>query len=242
MTTRHKLFATWKNRVSPTQSLTLARAAVQATVRTEGLFELSVSPSMTALASVAQATVNKLAITAQNMGWDDTHSLTGETSASDLTDIGCRYVILGHCERRLYLGETNDMIARKLQTAFTHQLTPILCVGDTLEQHHAGRFEAPIGRSWRYCCASITGPAARFSSPTSRPGRSALATNLGNANQTKRETGIASSALSSPPNSVKASRPTRPCSTAAASPPATPTPISPAPISTAAWSAPQAKS
>jgi len=99
---------------------------------------------MTALASVAQATADKVAVTAQNMDWDDTHSLTGETSASDLTKIGCRHVILGHPERRLYLGEINDLIARKLQTAFTHQLTPILCVGDTLEQHQAGRSEDAV--------------------------------------------------------------------------------------------------
>jgi triosephosphate isomerase len=144
MTTRHKVFATWKNRVGPAQSLTLARTAIQAAARTKGLFELSVCPSMTSLASVAQATADTLAVTAQNMGWDDTHSLTGETSANDLTDIGCRYVILGHSERRLYLRETNDMIARKLQTAFTHQLTPILCVGDTLEQHQAGRSEEAV--------------------------------------------------------------------------------------------------
>jgi triosephosphate isomerase len=144
MMTRHKLFATWKNRVNLAQSLVLADGAVQAAVRTEGLFELSVCPSMIALASVAQATAGKVAVTAQNMGWDDTHSLTGETPASDLIEIGCRYVIVGHSERRLYLGETNDMIARKLQTAFTHQLIPILCVGDTLEQHQAGRSEQAV--------------------------------------------------------------------------------------------------
>jgi triosephosphate isomerase len=144
MTTRNKLFATWKNQVSLAQSLALARAAVEAAVRTEGLFELSVCPSMTALAPVAQATANQVPVTAQNLGWDDTHSLTGETSASDLTAIGCRYVIVGHSERRLYLGETNDMVARKLQTAFTHQLTPILCVGETLDQHDAGRSETAV--------------------------------------------------------------------------------------------------
>jgi triosephosphate isomerase len=144
MTTRHKLFGTWKNQVRMAKSLTLARVAVAAAVRTEGLFELSVCPSMTALASVSRVTADKLAVTAQNVGWDDKHSLTGETSASDLTDIGCRYVILGHSERRLYLGETNDMIARKLQTAFTHQLIPILCVGDTLEQHEDGRSEKAV--------------------------------------------------------------------------------------------------
>jgi triosephosphate isomerase len=135
----NKLFATWKNQESLAQSLTLAGAAVEAAARTEGLFELSVCPSMTALASVARECVDKVATTAQNMGWDDPRSLTGETSATDLTDLGCRYVINGDSERRRYLAETNDMIARKLRTAFAHRLAPILCLGDSLEEHRAGR-------------------------------------------------------------------------------------------------------
>lgn len=144
MTARHKLFATWKNQVSLAQSLTLAAAAVEAAVRTAGLFEVSVCPSMTALVPVARLCGDKVAVTAQNMGWDDSISLTGETSATDLTDLDCRYVILGHSERRRFLGETNDMIARKLQTAFVHQLTPILCIGDTLDEHRAGRSETAV--------------------------------------------------------------------------------------------------
>lgn len=144
MTGRHKLFATWKNQVSLEQSLTLTAAAVEAAASTEDLFELSVCPSMTALASVARMSTDKVAVTAQNMGWDDPRSLTGETSATDLTDIGCRYVILGHSERRAYLGETNEMIARKLQTAFAHRLIPILCIGDTLEEHRTDRSEEAV--------------------------------------------------------------------------------------------------
>lgn len=97
MTGPNKLFATWKNQVSPAQSLTLAGAAVDAAARTEGLFELSVCPSMTALASVARECADKVATTAQNMDWDDPRkSLTGETSATDLTDLGYRHVIIGH--------------------------------------------------------------------------------------------------------------------------------------------------
>jgi triosephosphate isomerase len=144
MTMRHKLFATWKNHVSLTQSLALAAVAADATDQTQGLFELSVCPSMTALVSVAEACADNVPVTAQNMGWDDSGSLTGETSATDLTDIGCRYVILGHSERRHELGETNDMIARKLQTAFAHRLTPILCIGDTLDEHRAGESEVAV--------------------------------------------------------------------------------------------------
>ena len=92
--------------------------------------------------SLAQSVT--LAVTAQDMGWDDRHRLAGERSASDPMDIGCRHATLGHSERRLYLGETNDMIAPELQTAFTHQLAPILCVGDTLEQHAAGWSEDAV--------------------------------------------------------------------------------------------------
>ena len=141
---RRKLFATWKNQVSLAQSVTLAAAAVDAAAATEGLFELSVCPSMTALVPVARVCAGRVAVTAQNMGWDDARSLTGETSATDLADLGCRYVILGHSERRRYLGETNDMIARKLQTAFAHRLTPILCIGDTLTEHDSGRSEVAV--------------------------------------------------------------------------------------------------
>ncbi len=150
MTMRHKLFATWKNQVSLQQSLLLAAVAVDASAAIAGLFELSVCPSMTALAPVAAVTsvtegaANTVALTAQNMGWDGPRSLTGETSAADLTNLGCRYVIVGHSERRRFLGETDDMIARKLQTAFTHGLTPILCVGDTREDHQAGRSDAVV--------------------------------------------------------------------------------------------------
>lgn len=63
-------------------------------------------------------------------------------------NLGCRYVIVGHSERRRFLGETGDMIARKLQTAFAHRptpiLSPILCVGDTREDHQAGRSDAVV--------------------------------------------------------------------------------------------------
>jgi triosephosphate isomerase len=139
MTAPHKLFGTWKNQVGLARSLALTAVAVDAAAETDPLFELSVCPSMTALAAVARLCQGKVAVTAQNMGWDDTHSLTGETAATDVTDLGCRYVILGHSERRLYLGESNEMIARKLQTSFAHGLAPILCIGDTAAEHRAGR-------------------------------------------------------------------------------------------------------
>ena len=73
--------------------------------------------------------------------WSD---FWGNSRPTGVKDIGARYGLVGHSERRLYLGETNEMIAWKLQTALTHQLTPILCVGDTLEQYQAGRSEDAV--------------------------------------------------------------------------------------------------
>jgi triosephosphate isomerase len=144
MTTPHKLFATWKNQVGMRRSLDLVAVAVECGPRCRDLFELAVFPSMTALASVAAVTTSDVAVGAQNVVWDDTNSFTGETSASDLYEIGCKYVILGHSERRLYLGETEAMIGQKVATAFSHLLTPVLCVGETFDQHRTGRSEQVI--------------------------------------------------------------------------------------------------
>lgn len=144
MTAPSQPFATRKNQVRVAQSLPLAGAAVDAAARTEGLFELSVCPPMTALTSVARGCADKVATTAQTMAWDDPRSLTGETSATDLTDLGRRNVIIGHSERRGYLAETDDMIAQELRTAFAHRLAPILCLGDSLEEPRAGSPEGAV--------------------------------------------------------------------------------------------------
>jgi triosephosphate isomerase len=145
-TTRHKLFATWKNQVGLRRSLDLSAAAVEYGPRCQGLFELTVCPSMTALAPVAEVITGNVVVAAQNLVWDDTNSFTGETSASSLSDIGCKYVIVGHSERRQYLGETDEMIGRKLSTAFAHLITPVLCLGETFAEHQDGQFEQVVRR------------------------------------------------------------------------------------------------
>ena len=77
-------------------------------------------------------------LAAQNMYWEEDGAYTGEVSGRMLQDLGCRYVILGHSERRQLLGETNEMVNRKVHSALKYQLQPILCLGETLEdrEHH----------------------------------------------------------------------------------------------------------
>ena len=77
---------------------------------------------------------SQVALGAQNMFWTDRGAYTGEIGPSMLIDVGCRYVILGHSERRQILGETDVNINRKVKAALEAELIPILCVGETLQE------------------------------------------------------------------------------------------------------------
>jgi len=71
---------------------------------------------------------------------------TGEVSPSFLQELGVRYVIVGHSERRQYLKETDDMVQQKVLAALAHGLTPVLCVGETLAERNAGRAHITVAR------------------------------------------------------------------------------------------------
>src|SRR5687768_14987516 len=81
---------------------------------------------------------------AQNVSQFEGGAYTGEVSGAMLVDFGCRYVIVGHSERRTLLGETSERVARKYEAARKAGLTPILCVGETLEQREAGSTEETV--------------------------------------------------------------------------------------------------
>lgn len=101
--------------------------------------EVVVCPPFTALDAVA-AECSDLGISlgAQNLHWEASGAFTGEISPVMLKDVGCKYVIIGHSERRQYFGETNETVNAKIKAALEHKLTPILCVGETLEQRETG--------------------------------------------------------------------------------------------------------
>lgn len=87
---------------------------------------------------------------AQNVHWEDSGAYTGEISGTMLTEIGVRYVIVGHSERRQYFGETDETVNRRLLAAQRHGLTPILCVGETKAQRDAGETENIISKQLTY--------------------------------------------------------------------------------------------
>lgn len=82
---------------------------------------------------------------AQNVSQHASGAHTGEVSARMLKDLGCRYVIVGHSERRAMMHESSEIVAEKVSAALQEELTPILCVGETLEERTSGRMEAVIG-------------------------------------------------------------------------------------------------
>ena len=80
-----------------------------------------------------------LKLGAQNCFWEKSGPFTGEISTLMLKDLNCQYVILGHSERRRYLGETDEMINKKLKAALKANLKPILCIGETEQEKRAGK-------------------------------------------------------------------------------------------------------
>lgn len=89
---------------------------------------------------------SRIKVGAQNVHWEETGAFTGEISAPMLTEIGVRYVVIGHSERRQYFGETDETVNLRLKAAQSHGLTPILCVGESKAQRDAGETEKIISQ------------------------------------------------------------------------------------------------
>ena len=89
---------------------------------------------------------SQIAWAAQNMAAEKEGAYTGEVSAAMLHEFGCQYVLIGHSERRAYYGETDELIAKKFKLATESGLTPILCIGETLEQRQSEQTQAVLQR------------------------------------------------------------------------------------------------
>ncbi|GAI74443.1 unnamed protein product [marine sediment metagenome] len=111
-----------------------------------GEVEVAVFPPFPALTAAVEVAAGKLEVGAQNMHWEDAGAFTGEVSPSMLKAVGCRYVIIGHSERRLHFGETDEMVNRKLNSALKYGLKPIFCVGEVLSERESGQTKAVVAR------------------------------------------------------------------------------------------------
>jgi triosephosphate isomerase len=120
--------------------------------------EVALAPPYTALAAVAlELHGSAIALAAQDTFWERQGAYTGAISPLMLQDAGCRYVIVGHSERRQHFGETNHTVNLKLKAVLAAGLRPILCVGETREEREAGRTMARVAEQLAQGLAGLTG-------------------------------------------------------------------------------------
>jgi len=123
--------------------------------------EIAVCPPFVDLpAAVESAKGSNVAIGAQDMYWGKNGAFTGEICPDMLVAVGCTHVILGHSERRQYFGETDDIVNQKLKAALEAALTPIVCVGEVLEEREAGLTEDVLRRQCLRAFHAISGKKA----------------------------------------------------------------------------------
>lgn len=139
----------WKMHGTISEMLTLL-TGLQHHIKTAPDLDVVVAPPFTALYSAGIALQDTaFALAAQNCHWEHKGAFTGEVSAPFLADVGCRYVLLGHSERRQYCGETDEQVNRKLNAALRNELIPVLCVGELEAEREAGKTFEVLERQLR---------------------------------------------------------------------------------------------
>lgn len=140
------LAGNWKMHCTNAEASALAGGLVSRVGEREGRLVI-LAPPFTALATVGgEVAGTRIAVAAQNMHWADKGAYTGEVSPVMLRDLGVTHVILGHSERRELFGETDELIRKKVESALAHELTVILCVGESLAERDAGRTLEVVSR------------------------------------------------------------------------------------------------
>jgi len=128
----------WKMNKTPEQTKELINV-LKPLVGDEENTEVVFCPPFICLTTAIEAVKGtNIKIGAQNMYFEESGAFTGEVAPDMIKEAGCDYVILGHSERRAYFGETDEIINKKVLKAFEHDLMPIICVGETLEQREQG--------------------------------------------------------------------------------------------------------
>lgn len=140
MATRRPCIAgNWKMNMTVAESLKFITEFTHE-LKAVGDRDVVIAPPFTALYSSGVALADtELKLAAQNVHWKDSGAFTGEISAPFLIDVGCTYAIIGHSERRLYFGETDETVNKRLLAALRHGLTPIVCVGERLEERESNK-------------------------------------------------------------------------------------------------------
>lgn len=142
---RNKIVAgNWKMNKTNAEAVKTLTELKEAVAGVENVKVVIGAPFVTLAEAVKAVEGSIIDIAAQNMNENESGAYTGETSPLMLKAIGVKYVILGHSERREYYGETNELINAKVKTALKHDLIPILCIGEKLEDRESNNTEAVV--------------------------------------------------------------------------------------------------
>lgn len=134
----------WKMNKTASQAAELINA-IKAELEGVTGVEVVVCPPATDLKDAAAALGDSdIGLGAQNVHWAESGAFTGEVSTAMLKDLGVKYAIIGHSERRQYFGETDESVNKRAKAALAAGLTPIVCVGETLEERDSGRMESVV--------------------------------------------------------------------------------------------------
>jgi triosephosphate isomerase len=133
------IIANWKMNVGVRESVALARGTLLTLRGRKVIPDMVICPPFVALGEVRKVVARSSAsLGAQNLFWEETGSYTGETSTRMLQELHVSHVLIGHSERRGILGETDEMVNKKVLRALDAQLIPVLCLGETAQQREQG--------------------------------------------------------------------------------------------------------
>ena len=139
------LIANWKMQLNKSDSVRLAVEIVKEYKEPKKNLEIVLAPTFIAISSVKRKLKNSIIkLSAQNVFYHEKGSYTGEVSPLHLKELGVEYVIIGHSERRQYLKETNEEINRKINIVLDNDLTPIVCVGETMEERQDNKTDLTL--------------------------------------------------------------------------------------------------
>ena len=135
---RRKIIAgNWKMNKTPSEAVALVNE-LKPLVATEDADVVFCVPAIDIIPAIEAAKGSNICIGAENMYYEESGAYTGEIAPNMLTDVGVKYVIIGHSERREYFAETDETVNKKVLKAFEHGITPIICCGESLTQREQG--------------------------------------------------------------------------------------------------------